>query len=283
MPYNRTSRKNYRSKSYFAVPTAVFEAYKLRKISAVDLKILAYLYSLRREFSGVQVSRRRIGEICGVTEKTATASVERLYNADFVTSVVTMRKERHFRFETAVYGLKPIAKGFFLFPRSIFRRAVNLSAQTFAVLAFFCHATNFEFEKSWNSYGDICRKLGYNHKNSRSRVMNSVKILTELGFVKKRRRKAVNLSGKSPKNVFIDNIYRVSGYIGEIFKKVWFPRSIWLKMRLQRQIEQEEFRLLMRKTRILLRQKTSRRREFPAVQHAPPPITHTYSVNEFPF
>jgi len=148
--------------------------------------------------------------MCGVSEKTVSVSAYRLYQAGLIVSVVTETVKRKIKYKTSVYILKPLPKsGFFFVPRRIFRHT-RVTAKMFAVYCFMCRALSAEYGKSWNSYNDICAKLGFG-KNQRSEVVKLIGELVEIGLIKKTVRRI--------KKVFADNIYRVVGYAEAVTEK----------------------------------------------------------------
>jgi predicted transcriptional regulator len=186
--------------SYFVLPNEVMERYRCREISAVDVAVYSALCSLRRELDGVRVSQKRLAFMCGITEKTVSASVFRLYSCGLIKNVIIERNGM--KYKTSVYHLQSLPEsGFFFVPRCIFRHA-DLSAKMFAVYVFLCCVQHNEYEKSWNSYSDLCEKMGFN-KSQRSEVIRLIGSLVECGLIKKTVRK-VN-------GGFVDNIYRVAG------------------------------------------------------------------------
>lgn len=70
-------------------------------------------------------------------------------------------------------------------------------------ISLLCHANHCEYGKSWNSYGDLCHKMGFG-KGQRSEVMRLIGNLAEQGLIKKTVRKV--------KGVYVDNIYRICGF-----------------------------------------------------------------------
>jgi hypothetical protein len=192
-----------KKKSYIVLPDELLELYRSRRISALDVKVYAFLCSLRREYNGVRISQKRIAFVCGITEKTVSQSVYRLYSCGLIQNIITEVVKRMKRYKTSIYQLKPLpSRGFFFCLRKIFN--FGLSSKMFAVYLFLCNAHSFEYGKSWNSYNDILFQLGFG-KGQRSELMVLIGGLLKLGLIKKTVRKI--------KRVFIDNIYRVTGFI----------------------------------------------------------------------
>jgi predicted transcriptional regulator len=187
------------------MPNEVIEKYRDREISAVDVSVYACLCSLRREYDGVRVSQRRVASFARLTEKTVSASVERLYNCGLVLNVITDVVKRRKKYQTSIYHLKPLpSSGFFFVPRHVFN--FSLSPKMFAIYAFLCKSNSFDYHgepKSWNSYNDICDKLGFK-RCQRSEVVKLIGGLAALGLIKKTVRRI--------KKAFVDNIYRVVGF-----------------------------------------------------------------------
>jgi len=202
----RFAKRKGNKKSYFVMPDEVIEKYSSREISAVDVKIYAALCSLRRGRDSVCVTQKRLALMCGISEKTTGVSVQRLYNSGLIPQIVTYssgRAKPKYKKETYIYILKPLPKsGFFFCPRNVFY-CYNLSSKMFSVYVFMCKSQSLEYEKSWNSYNDICAKLGFG-KCQRSEVMKLINALVALGLIKKTVRRI--------KKVFVDNIYRVVGF-----------------------------------------------------------------------
>ena len=186
--------------SYFVLPNEVMEKYRNRAISAVDVAVYSALCSKRREYDGVRVSQKRIASMCGITEKTVSASVYRLYLCGLIKNVIIERNGM--KYKTTVYQLESLPEsGYFFVPRCIFRHT-DISPKMFAVYIFLCCVQHNEYEKSWNSYSDLCEKMGFN-KGQRSEVIRLIGNLSERGLIKKTVRK---VNGK-----YVDNIYRVAG------------------------------------------------------------------------
>jgi len=186
--------------SYFVLPNVVMEKYRCRDISAVDVAVYSALCSLRRDYDGVRESQKRIASMCGITEKTVSASVYRLYLCGLIKNVIIERNGM--KYKTTVYHLESLPEsGYFFVPRCIFRHT-DISAKMFAVYIFLCCVQHNEYEKSWNSYSDLCEKMGFN-KGQRSEVIRLIGNLSERGLIKKTVRK---VNGK-----YVDNIYRVAG------------------------------------------------------------------------
>jgi len=195
--------KKRNKKSYFVMSNEVMERYRCREISAVDVAVYSALCNLRREYDGVRVSRKRLAFMCGITEKTVSASVYRLYSCGLIRNVITEVVKQVKKYKTSVYQLKPLPKsGFFFAPRHIFLQT-RITPKMFAMYLFMCRACSVEYAKSWNSYGDICDKLGFG-KGQRSEVVKLIGSLVECELLKKTVRRI--------KGVFVDNIYRVAGF-----------------------------------------------------------------------
>jgi predicted transcriptional regulator len=209
----RKKRVKLYRKSYFVMPCEAIEKYRTREISAVDLYVYAALCNLRREYDGVRVSQKRLAFMTELTPKTISVSVTRLYNSGLLTGVYTMgvdkKKPRYIK-GVYVYRLKPLpVSGYFFVPRHIFFRT-NITPKMFAVYLFMCKAFDHEYEKSWNSYNDICVKLGFG-KNQRSEIVKLIGELTALGLIKKKVRRI--------KKIFVDNIYRIIGFAEAVIEK----------------------------------------------------------------
>jgi len=208
---NTKNREYYRSrmgKSYLVLPDELIELYRARQISAVDVKVYAYLCSLRTKYNGVRVSQKRIALMCGITEKTVSQSVWRLYESGLIRNVIIEVVKRKIKYKTSIYELKPLpSRGFFFCLRKIFNFGLNF--KMFAVYLFLCSAHSFEYGKSWNSYNDILFQLGFN-KGQRSELVALIGGLAKLGLVRKTVRQI--------KRTFVDNIYRVTGF-DEVVKK----------------------------------------------------------------
>jgi predicted transcriptional regulator len=188
--------------SYFVLPNEIMDKYRKREISAVDVAVYSALCSLRRELDGVRVSQKRLTFMCGITEKTVSASVFRLYSCGLIVNVITETVKYWKKYRTSIYRLKTLPEsGYFFVPRCIFRHT-GISAKMFAVYVFLCCVQHNEYEKSWNSYNDLCEKMGFN-KGQRSEVIRLIGSLVECGLIKKTARK-VN-------GGYVDNIYRVAG------------------------------------------------------------------------
>jgi len=191
-----------RNISYFVMSDEVMRLYRKREISAVDVKVYAYLCSLRREYDGICVCQRQIAFMCGLSAKTVSTSAERLYSCGLIKNIIIETVKQKRKYKTAIYQLKPLPKsGFCFVTRNIFSH-YSLKPKMFATYLFMCNAQSHEYGKSWNSYSDICEQLGFG-KCQLSEVKRLVKSLVELGLIKKTVRKI--------KHVFVDNIYRVCG------------------------------------------------------------------------
>jgi predicted transcriptional regulator len=177
------------------------ERYRRREISAVDVAVYSALCSLRREFDGVRVGQKRLAIMCGITEKTVSASVFRLYSCGLTKNVIIERNGM--KYKTTVYHLQSLpGSGYFFVPRCIFRYT-GVSAKMFVMYIFMCKSRHFEYEKSWNSYSDLCEKMGFN-KGQRSEVVRLIGGLVKCELLKKTVRRI--------KGVFVDNIYRIAGF-----------------------------------------------------------------------
>lgn len=195
-------------KSYFVLPDEVLQLYRNREISALDLRIYAYLCNLRREYNGVQVSQKRIAFICGVTAKTVSKSVERLHKSGLIQDIIIETQKCKIKYKTAIYRLKSLpSSGYFFCQRQVF--SCRISHKEFAVYLFMCDAQSHEYGKSWNSYNEICERLGFG-KWGRSEVVKLIGRLVEIGLLTKTVHRV--------KKVFVDNIYRVVGFAA-LFKK----------------------------------------------------------------
>jgi Cdc6-like AAA superfamily ATPase len=75
----------------------------------------------------------------------------------------------------------------------------------FAVYFFLCCVNHSEYGKSWNSYNDLCLKMGFG-KGQRSEVIKLIGGLVELGLIEK--------TVRQMNGVYVDNIYRISGFEG---------------------------------------------------------------------
>jgi predicted DNA-binding transcriptional regulator len=192
-------------KSYFVISNEVIEMYRCRDISAVDVTVYAVLCSFRREYDGVRVSQERIAHLSGIkSRKTISASVERLYRRGLIKNVIIETAKHWKKYKTSIYHLKQLPNsGYFFAPRHIFMQTC-INPKMFALYFFMCRARSCEYEKSWNSYNDICRRLGYG-KNQRSEIVKIIGELTATGLLKKTVRRI--------KGVFVDNIYRVAVFI----------------------------------------------------------------------
>ncbi|MCL1831464.1 MAG: helix-turn-helix domain-containing protein [Oscillospiraceae bacterium] len=189
--------------SYFVMPNEVIEKYRTREISSVDVAVYAALCSLRREYDGVCICQKQIATMCGLTEKTVSKSAERLYLCGLIINIIIEEVKRKKKYKTAVYHLKPLSdNGFFLCPRHIFLNT-RITPKQFAMYFFMCRSQSPEYGKSWNSYNDICDKLGYS-RGQRSEVITLIGALVELGLVRKTVRRI--------KKVFVDNIYRICAF-----------------------------------------------------------------------
>jgi len=188
------------------LPNEVIDLYRLREISAVDVAVYSALCSLRREYDGVRVSQKRLAFMCGIkSEKTIAASVHRLYLCGLIKNVIIETVNHWKKYKTSIYCLKPLPdSGFFFVPRQIFRMT-RITPKMFAVYFFLCCANHCEYGKSWNSYGDLCVKMGFG-KGQRSEVMRLIGELVERGLLKKTVRRI--------KGVYVDNIYRITGFDG---------------------------------------------------------------------
>ena len=196
--------KRRKNLSYFILPNDVIELYRTREISAVDLTVYAALCSLRRKQDGVRISQGSLARICNIgSEKTIAASVERLHKCGLIKNIIIeIVKHRREKYETSVYQLKPLpSSGFFFVPRHIFLYT-RITPKMFAVYFFMCRSRSPEYGKSWNSYNDICERLGFG-KCQRSEVVRLIGALVKLDLIKKTVRRI--------KEVFVDNIYRVCG------------------------------------------------------------------------
>jgi predicted transcriptional regulator len=191
--------------SYFVPPNEVIERYRTREISAIDVAVFAALCSLRREYNGVRVTQERLAFMCWITPKTVSASVHRLYKRGLIKNVIIETRQHWKKYKTTVYRLKDLPEsGFFFVPRSIFLHT-RITPKMYAVYFFMCKSRHSEYCKSWNSYGDVCDKLGFG-KCQRSEVMRLIGSLVERGLITKTVRRI--------KGVFVDNIYRVCGFDG---------------------------------------------------------------------
>jgi len=191
------------------MPNEVIEKYRTREITAVNVAVYAALCSLRREYDGVRVSQKRLAAMCGVkSEKTVAKSVERLYNSGLIVNIITPVTDNVKKYETSIYQLKLLPdSGFFLAPRAIFIHTqilqTPITPKMFAIYLFMCRACSTEYMKSWNSYNDIRENLGF-CKGQKSEIMRLISRLVICGLLKKTVRQ---ING-----VFVDNIYRVTGY-----------------------------------------------------------------------
>jgi hypothetical protein len=92
------------------------------------------------------------------------------------------------KYQTSIYQLKPLpVSGFFFAPRHILRLTF-ITPKMFAVYFFLCYSNHCEYGKSWNSYSDLCLKMGFG-KGQRSEVIKLIGSLAELGLIKKTVRK----------------------------------------------------------------------------------------------
>jgi hypothetical protein len=195
--------KQRNRKNYFVMPNAVIEKYRTREISAVDVTVYAALCSLRRELDGVCVCQKRLAFMCGITAKTVSASVERLYSCGLIRNIIIEVVKQMKKYKTAIYQLKPLPEsGFFFCPRTIFFQTC-ITPKMYAMYFFMCQTRHFEYEKSWNSYNDICVKLGFG-KNQRSEVISLIGKLVALELITK--------TVRHRRGVFVDNIYRVAEF-----------------------------------------------------------------------
>ena len=205
-------RKNHKNKkSYFAVPNEVIEKYRTREISAYDVTVYAALCSLRHQYDVVRATQELLAFKCGFTPKTVSKCVERLYDCGLIVNVLTetsnsynSRKPKYMK-DVYIYQLKPLnsekSSGFFLVQRKMFW--FTLTAKAFVMYMFLCKSLSFEYEKTWNSYNDICDKLGFG-RGQRSEVVALINVLAKFELIRKTVRKI--------KGVFVDNIYRVTGF-----------------------------------------------------------------------
>jgi hypothetical protein len=217
--------------NYFVMPNECIELFAARKIRTTDVSVFAALCSQRHNFqgvcvnqfgkstygntrimcNGVQVAQSILANMAGVVSKTVQSSIERLCTVGLIIDVIPGEKPKksapHIK-PVNIYRLKPLStSGFFFAPRSVFMHSRSVyegSLKTRDLTAFFfmCMAQSQEYGKSWNSYNDICARLGYS-KNQRSRVIKMIDKLVAVGTLNKKVRK---INGK-----FADNIYRVSG------------------------------------------------------------------------
>ena len=196
-------------KSYFVLPNEALAFYKSRKILASDLRVFAYLSSLRCKSNTVKVTQQRIAENCGLTTKTVASCVDRLYVAGLIEDVITEEVRQKKKYKTSVYILKPLSNsGFFLCPRTLFTH--EMPHKAFAVMLLMYRANSPILGKSWNSYNDICERLGFG-ENQRSEIVAIIKSLVNMGLLKKTVRKV--------KKVFVDNIYRVADLMKSMVEK----------------------------------------------------------------
>jgi len=214
-----------KTKSYFAVDNAILMLYQNRTILATDVCVYSYLCSRRKNglFNGVRVSQEKIAFYCGLTRKTVAASIDRLMACGLITAVIHNIKKARKKYETSIYALKPLPKsGFILIPRFIFRFPIKSIAQNtvttkmFAIFVLMCKAQSFEYEKSWNSYSDICEKLGFS-ENQRSEIIKLIGRMETVGLIKKTVRRI--------KGVFVDNIYRIVGFVEAVIERKRKRRS----------------------------------------------------------
>jgi predicted transcriptional regulator len=182
------------------------EKYRTCEISAVDVAVYSALCSLRRGFDGVRLSQRKIALICNIKSvKTVAASVHRLYKIGLIRNVITPVVKKMKKYETSIYQLKPLpVSGFFFVPKSVLQFTC-VAPKMFAVYSFLCYSNHSEYVKSWNSYADLCVKMGFS-RGQRSEVIKLIGSLAGLGLIKKTIRKI--------KGVYVDNIYRVCGIEG---------------------------------------------------------------------
>jgi predicted transcriptional regulator len=219
----RWQERNKGKKSYFAAPTEIFALYKTRVIFAIDVRLIAYMYSCCIGGNAVKITKERIARRCGICVNTVAASVKRLKAAGLIEHIEKkIRKGVVKKFGTTTYRLKPLPEsGFFLCEREKLRAAVT--PKQFAIYLSACHMQNFEYDKFWNSYNDISVRLGFG-KTARSEVMRLVKGLVQLGLLKKKVRKTAN---KNCKYVYVDNLYNVVDFAKKVLRKVWKPKSVW--------------------------------------------------------
>lgn len=210
--------KHRNRKSYFTLPNTIIEMYASREISEVDIRVYAYLSSLSmRDFNGytgVKVTQKRIAARCEITENTVSASTNRLIKAGLIKIFAVEHggyksKRKKYIKETYIYNLQPLPEsGFFFCSRNVFN--CSMPHKMFTVYLFFCRSHNIEYGMSWNSFNDICLKLGFG-KNQRSEVIALIDGLVKRGLIKKTKRRV--------KKAYVDNIYRILGLAEIIIKK----------------------------------------------------------------
>ena len=223
---------NFKKKSkvtnYFVMPNEAIEKFAARELSTYDVTIFSALCSLRRELKGiriikgkavycgtgglsnaVQVAQSMLARMTGIAPKTVREAISRLHAAGLIKGVILTdepKKKKAYMKSTNIYILKPLpSSGFFFAPRNIFMHSRStyegsLKPRDFVMFYFMCYAQSNEYRKSWNSYNDICKRLGYS-KDERSKVVASVGKLVALGVINKKARK---INGGN-----VDNIYRV--------------------------------------------------------------------------
>jgi hypothetical protein len=96
-----------------------------------------------------------------------------------------------------------------------------MKPRDFAAYADYCHAQNYEYGKSWNSYKNLCERLGFRADHVRSKVIAIVKKLTGSGLLDKKTRKIFVGKFRNRAQIFVKNLYAVAGFAREILRKIW--------------------------------------------------------------
>jgi predicted transcriptional regulator len=203
--------------NYFALTVEVLELSARGLLLENSVRVIAFLHSRKASHNeGVAISQEAIGEACGIkSPQTVRRCLDELKEHGLITweeEFGEHPKGRYYK-PIHVYGLKKVPKrGYILIPRDVFLLMHKFTTKKdFVVYLFKLHAQWHEAGVSWNSYNDICDRIGCKKKNQRSRVMKCIKTLTNLGLSVKTKRQASTEKGKLK---YIDNIYRVIGVVG---------------------------------------------------------------------
>jgi len=204
----RISKHTLNSNSYVKIPASLLEFKQNGVLSSNELSVCAFLLSVQSAseavngFKGVQVSRNRIALSCGVgTARTVGNIIKKLEGLGLIKIHHDLWNGKR---QSNVYVISELlldlSGGFFYVPRKIFKQ--GFSPKLLMVYFLLCHAQNYEYSRSWNSYNDMARRLRMN----RADIIQLISRLEGAGYVSKKRR-TVKQPGKGA--YYVDNGYTV--------------------------------------------------------------------------
>jgi len=208
---NRSYKRTFQSNSYVRIPAALLEMKQSGILSGNEISVCAFLLSVQsaskavNNFNGIQVSRTRIALSCGITARTVGNILKKLESMELIH---IYRDEWNGKRKSNVYvigePLLDLSGGFFYVPRKIFKK--GLEPKQLIVYFLLCHAQDYEYSRSWNSYNDMARRLRMN----RGEVIKLITQLESAGYIAKKRRK-IKERGKG--DCYADNRYSVTWLI----------------------------------------------------------------------